>query len=112
MVDCICMGLLDLQETQSEQEIQNEKFLSTVVEPVTSRLRSGNTTNCTRISDIDRALKSYQHFTWVCYLNLRVPSGKCTKMFVVYYIFLTLYRQETSIKQLKYYMSTIQDYIF
>ena len=30
MVDFICMSLLELQGTQSKQEIQNEKFLPTV----------------------------------------------------------------------------------
>ena len=112
MVDFNCIGLLELQGPQSERKIQNAKFLLTLVEPVTFRLRSGRTTDCERISDIYRALKSYPHFTWVCYLNERPPHGKCTSMFCRVLHFVNSLPSENIYKKLKCDMTTVQDKLF
>ena len=79
MDDFICLGLLELQGTQSKREnlIQNEIFLPTVgFEPVTFRIRRRRVTDCTTISDIH--LKYIMTYTYTGFpQSLNSPRILC-----------------------------------
>ena len=66
MVDLICMGFVELSETQSKRKLQNEEFLLKVVfEPTTfrSRLLLANHYTMDMIDDICRLKDVMEYWT-------------------------------------------------
>ena len=84
MVDFICMGLLNLWEARTENYKIKNYFpqLDSNPEPFASE---ANSQRCAISWDIYRALKCWQRFTWVFYLNYLYYLVGVVNWFVVYF---------------------------
>ena len=91
----VCHGWFDLHwitgpVRSAIREFQNEQFLSSVeFEPGTFRLGNKVIKPCATRSAIYLALICWPRFTWVYYLNLNVACGRCNRIILVYFCYIT-----------------------